>query len=399
MDDNNLPSSYIPRLINVNFLEAQLDSDSKYCSLLIYTCKTKRAKKTDPKHRSGLAYYVECMTSIIQKLVLLENEKKAQLYAIVNTNDEHYVNIEAEGSPSTWADVAERGLLCRPADRGMLCRCQFDSSLVQAPATAPETPVQAPAKTPETPVEAPAKTLGTSHRAKLAKGTVSIPQEDGSTINKQIQYMSFDGSNWFGQVKKGGTVIPLETSWVLANWPLPSMRKRYTVVDGKFLKVQVGDPSYIVGSPPAHFHETIQYRQHGLTCLASSFASVLHLAGEEQAAMALHQKILKGQLDKGANDLLAEFVNAVNTLHICRNPNEVPMLMHKQCPYDIFNGPSPAAVVLRSADNGIEHAVSIYRNFIVDSSWPYALPRTKETLDWCCLPSQYLSPFKVYVLY
>jgi hypothetical protein len=46
----------------------------------------------------------------------------------------------------------------------------------------------------------------------------------------------------------------------------------------------------------------------------------------------------------------------------------------------------PAAIVLRGTDNGTGHAVSIYENYIVDASWPHALPRTMETLDWCCSP-------------
>jgi hypothetical protein len=34
----------------------------------------------------------------------------------------------------------------------------------------------------------------------------------------------------------------------------------------------------------------------------------------------------------------------------------------------------------------VQVMLSIYENYIVDASWPHALPRTMETLDWC-LPS------------
>jgi hypothetical protein len=43
----------------------------------------------------------------------------------------------------------------------------------------------------------------------------------------------------------------------------------------------------------------------------------------------------------------------------------------------------------------VQVMLSIYENYIVDASWPHALPRTMETLDWCCSPAKFRSPLYV----
>ena len=63
-----------------------------------------------------------------------------------------------------------------------------------------------------------------------------------------------------------------------------------------------------------------------------------------------------------------------------------------------MSGPTPAAVVLEGTDNGNGHAISIFRNFIIDSSWPLALPRTMASLDWSCYPAEFQKPSLVYIL-
>ena len=102
------------------------------------------------------------------------------------------------------------------------------------------------------------------------------------------------------------------------------------------------------------------------------------------------------ELGKGAG-LYEKLVNIVNRSRP-RNYKGETLLMICNNGYDILTGPTPALVVLKGSDNGIGHAISIYEKYIVDSTWPYALPRTMETLNWCCAPALFSKPRKAYVL-
>ena len=59
---------------------------------------------------------------------------------------------------------------------------------------------------------------------------------------------------------------------------------------------------------------------------------------------------------------------------------------------------APVSVTLQAMNNNTTHAVAVYNDYIVDSSWDYALPRTKESLDWSCAPSEFFKVYRVYVL-
>jgi hypothetical protein len=61
--------------------------------------------------------------------------------------------------------------------------------------------------------------------------------------------------------------------------------------------------------------------QNGKTCLASSFASVLYFAGQEEAAKKLDLCIAQNELKQGLL-LNRNFVNAVNALGIKGAQNE-----------------------------------------------------------------------------
>jgi hypothetical protein len=84
------------------------------------------------------------------------------------------------------------------------------------------------------------------------------------------------------------------------------------------------------------------------TCLASSFASVLYFAGQEEAAKKLELCIAQNELKQGLL-LNRNFVNAVNALGI-KDELGHKMKMFRQKSYDVLKGPSPAAIVLRGTD-------------------------------------------------
>jgi hypothetical protein len=62
------------------------------------------------------------------------------------------------------------------------------------------------------------------------------------------------------------------------------------------------------------------------------------------------------------------------------------MKMFRQKSYDVLKGP-PLQLLFWEAQIMVQVMLSIYENYIVDASWPHALPRTMETLDCAVLPS------------
>jgi hypothetical protein len=120
------------------------------------------------------------------------------------------------------------------------------------------------------------------------------------------------------------------------------------------------------------------------------------MAGYHQIAGYLHQEMKNGRLQQDSN-LLEEFMNSLNNLGLV-DPVGNSLLLKVITGYDVLLGHTPAAVILEGTDNGTGHAISIFENYIIDSSWPFALPRTKESLDWSCYPAQFKKPSLVYIL-
>ena len=59
---------------------------------------------------------------------------------------------------------------------------------------------------------------------------------------------------------------------------------------------------------------------------------------------------------------------------------------------------NPTLVVLVGKDGSQDHAITCYKTMIFDSSYPYALFRCKESLDWCCPKLGFEKVFCAYVL-
>jgi hypothetical protein len=118
------------------------------------------------------------------------------------------------------------------------------------------------------------------------------------------------------------------------------------------------------------------------------------MAGYEQAGMLLQLKI--NTLEQG-NLVVQKFINLVNSAKLLDSTGHM-LSMHSCINYDILGGPTPAAVLLQGTDGGVGHAISNFEGFIVKSSYPYDLPRTQESLDWCCSPAKFYKPRRVYIL-
>ena len=207
--------------------------------------------------------------------------------------------------------------------------------------------------------------------------------------------MMWDSKHHWGILSLRGCPVKLNPEWV--EWVQFEEKERQGWVENKdtFVMLSSGDCRKGMDAP-AHFFKNvpIKYPQIGATCAASSFASVLDMAGHYQASMNLQQHL--NELGKGAG-LYEKLVNIVNRSRP-RNYKGETLLMICNNGYDILTGPTPALVVLKGSDNGIGHAISIHEEYIVDSTWPYALPRTMETLNWCCAPALFSKPRKAYVL-
>jgi hypothetical protein len=146
----------------------------------------------------------------------------------------------------------------------------------------------------------------------------------------------------------------------------------------------------------------IQYPLIENTCLAASFAAALHMAGYQEASQELNSRL--PNLTQG-NELINNYINSVNRLKIKHSVYGMMMTLHKETAYNVLVDttpasaiPAPASVVLQSLDGGITHAIAVYKDYIFDSSWPFALPRNADTLDWCCAPKGFFKCKRVYVL-
>jgi hypothetical protein len=131
-------------------------------------------------------------------------------------------------------------------------------------------------------------------------------------------------------------------------------------------------------------------------CLAASFASALHLAGHVQIADFMHYQLQNGEFEEGDNRLHS-FTTAVNKAGIRDNLGN-PLILTRVKGYNMLSGPTPAAVLLEGTDHTKNMSISIFENYIINSSWPVVLPRTKASLDWSCHPAAYKQPYVVLIL-
>ena len=230
--------------------------------------------------------------------------------------------------------------------------------------------------------------------------------------NKQFQWMmwctvddpegKFEPPYSCGKYSKDGVFKRLEQEWVDWRYPKEKHQKEWMDQPDQWIELSAGARPEGDDPPPACLkHMPIEYPQVGDTCLASSFASVLHMAGYVGAGQKLNANIEK--LSQGKN-LTVKFINFVNAMGI-KDTDGIKLVMRKSTSYNILADPTvtkeshaPVSVTLQTLNGGTHHAVAVYKDCIVDSSWAYALPRTKASLDWSCAPKDFFKCYKVYVL-
>ncbi len=212
--------------------------------------------------------------------------------------------------------------------------------------------------------------------------------------------MKWDGHEHWGRKLRSSIGKRLDTKWVKEVWPDRVDRNEWMKYKYSWVELSAGDPSRRINRmPPFDWvgDTCIPYTQRGKTCLAMSLASAIHMVGYEEKASILRGKITRKYLCQGSPNFIQNFVNEVNRLKLCDSAGTF-LSLTRQKDYDIYTGPTPAVVVLQGTDYGIGHAISVLENSFIDASFCYPLPRTKETLDWCCSPAKFYQPNRVYVL-
>ena len=372
-DDNHMATSASQRLVNTHFLIPRFEE--KETTLLQFTVKRlrtkeeeeeekkeKKKKKTNKRRReeekearqsANPPIIVQCMSSSIKQLLTAEDAGTAQYYAIVNINGLHYINIIAPRIPKTREHQTSDGKLCRSLYVG---RQGNVLPLVHDP---------------------------------------DWKKKQGLEKVLELQQMYWDGSVHWGRLTKKSPAVPLNPKWVCWVWPTEEERLEWMSKINEWVELSPGALKHHTPHPSGSLLSLPNpYVQTGATCLASSFASVLELSGYSQVAHNLQLKALS----RGVG-LVQEFVNVVNASKPRDGEGRLLSLKkHKDNKYDIVSGPWPAAVILQGTDFSNGHAISVSDSYIIDSNWPFALPRTAASLDWCCFPAKYKCPHKVYVL-
>ena len=123
------------------------------------------------------------------------------------------------------------------------------------------------------------------------------------------------------------------------------------------------------------------------TCVFNSFAGCLHHIGHETVARAMNVAAIK-QSPKADN--IDRLGNAVNR----QLGKPCSVRKHKHEKLDLFNDSMlheedgracPTIAILQGADGGVEHAVTLWGNWLFDSIVQVASPITRDILDWCVI--------------
>ena len=114
------------------------------------------------------------------------------------------------------------------------------------------------------------------------------------------------------------------------------------------------------------------------TCMFSSLASGLHWFGDMRASDRVSQLINQSV------EQLRRFHSANSVLRTTELGYSTRM--YDEGELDILNdlSPFPTLCVLKGKDGATNHAVTVVGRWIFDSTLPYAVPLTKNVLDWCC---------------
>ena len=176
---------------------------------------------------------------------------------------------------------------------------------------------------------------------------------------------------------------------------------------GKWIKLPPGNPknpNVIASTPPPVVHTSctiLRYPQGNLkTCMIGSFASCLHYIGVHENKIDLSQKADAIMHNLGdifkAQDFYNKFCHIVT--HHCKDKyllirNKTFRFDQEEQEFDM-----PTLVVLVGNDHAPDHAITVYKHMIFDTSHETVLERCLQTLNWCCGPKGYKRIYRAYSL-
>jgi hypothetical protein len=124
----------------------------------------------------------------------------------------------------------------------------------------------------------------------------------------KLQFIMWTGNGHMGKTGKSSKKpVELNPPWVLHIFNDKKERDHWQANPGIWCELSAGAPDPSRNNTlPARYYKDLQveYPQENKTCLASSFASVLHMAGHVKAGIRLQKNIQEGKLDRGAANLL-----------------------------------------------------------------------------------------------
>jgi len=164
----------------------------------------------------------------------------------------------------------------------------------------------------------------------------------------------------------------------------------------EWIRVYAGHPkdpevTAFATSPVIHTSsKALRYPQGNLkTCMIGSFASCLHYMDVHENKIGLSDKanaIMRnlGDIFKSEN-VFNKFFHIVTQQ--CKD--RYKLVQNKTFSFDqeeeLFN--MPTLVVLFGHNNAMDHAITVYKNMIFDTSHDTIREQCRQTLDWCCAPN------------
>jgi hypothetical protein len=187
---------------------------------------------------------------------------------------------------------------------------------------------------------------------------------------------------WFGYCNDTQECMLLVEEWVKSNFEKGYLEqlKCSSGNNGSFLKVPPGDSrkhtNIAEGSgPQIHY----QQQEGERTCMVYSLASALHFLGRKDVAAKIRNDSARYRKDINS---FCTFVKDLKSRH---------KIFRKETPgkgtvnnwwSDKLSG--LYLTRLRGSDGKDDHCVAIFDNWIFDSNFKFALPRTRESFDLCC---------------
>jgi len=245
--------------------------------------------------------------------------------------------------------------------------------------------------------------------ARLNQGEyIYINAEEDKSSYGQVSSLKYTPDTWTGTVILGKSKkeITLSQNWVEANFR-EAFRDLCTGNPGTFCKVTPGTPKHhgptVFGNLPVidQSGHKMNYPQGTLrTCLIGSFASCLDYIGSIEQKPGMSEK--GAAIMRNLGDLLKVDDVYNKFFHIVTNQckDEYVLIRNRKFSFQqeekLFD--MPTVVILVGNDYSMDHAITVYKNMIFDTSHTNILTRCQETLNWCCPPDGFRRILKAFSL-